>query len=66
MTPFGGLLNDQEVADVLTYVRNAFENQASPISAEQVKMVRESILEKKDFYAPEDLLIEHPHEMENQ
>ena len=24
MTPFGGLLNDQEVAAVLTYVRNAF------------------------------------------
>ena len=28
MTPFGGLLNDEEVAAVLTYVRNSFGNKA--------------------------------------
>lgn len=62
MTPYEGLLNDQEVADVLTYVRNSFNNKASVITADQVKTVREAIKDKKGFYAPEDLLKEHPHE----
>jgi mono/diheme cytochrome c family protein len=33
-------LKDQEIADVLTYVRNSFGNKASPITAEEVKTVR--------------------------
>jgi mono/diheme cytochrome c family protein len=61
MTQFGGLLNDQEMADVLTYVRNAFGNKASVISAEKVKEVRASIKDKEGFYSPEELLKEHPH-----
>ncbi len=64
MTPYGGLLNDEEVAAVLTYVRNSFGNEASVISPETVKAVRESIKDKKDFYSPEELLKEHPHEGE--
>ncbi len=62
MTPFGGLLNDKEVAAVLTYVRNSFGNRASVISPEKVKTVRELIKSKKDFYSPEKLLEEHPWE----
>ena len=42
MTPFGGLLNDEEVAAVTTYVRNSFGNKASVISPEQVKKVRDA------------------------
>jgi mono/diheme cytochrome c family protein len=60
MTPFGGLLNDEEVAAVLTYVRNSFGNKASVISPDQVKTVRAAIEDKKDFYSPEELLKEHP------
>ncbi|WP_312695788.1 PVC-type heme-binding CxxCH protein [Sphingobacterium mizutaii] len=60
MTPFGMMLNDQEIADVLTYVRNSFTNKANPISAAKVKEIRESIKDKKGFYSPEDLLKEHP------
>lgn len=60
MTPFGMMLNDQEIADVLTYVRNSFTNEANPISAAKVKEIRESIKDKKGFYSPEDLLKEHP------
>ena len=60
MTPFGMMLNDQEIADVLTYVRNSFTNEANPISAAKVKEIRESIKDKKGFYLPEDLLKEHP------
>lgn len=60
MTPFGMMLNDQEIADVLTYVRNTFGNEASPISASKVKEIRESIKDKKGFYSPEELLKAHP------
>lgn len=60
MTPFEGMLNDEEVAAVLTYVRNAFGNKASAIRPEQVKEVRASVKEKKDFFTPDDLLREHP------
>lgn len=60
MTPFGMMLNDQEIADVLTYVRNSFTNEANPISAEKVKEIRESIKDKKGFYTPDELLKEHP------
>ncbi len=60
MTPFGAMMNDQEIADVLTYVRNTFGNKAGVISVAKVKAVREAIKDKKGFYAPDDLLKEHP------
>ena len=60
MTPFGGLLNDEDAAAVLTYVRNSFGNQASVITKETVKRVRAEIEDKKGFYSPEELLKEHP------
>lgn len=62
MTPFGQLLNDEEIASVLTYVRNSFGNQASPIQPSQVKKVREEIKDKLDLYRPEELLRQHPME----
>ncbi|MGA0134532.1 MAG: DUF7133 domain-containing protein, partial [Opitutales bacterium] len=40
MPPMG--LDDQQLADVLTYVRTAFGNAAPPVTASQVKAVRES------------------------
>ena len=39
MTPHASL-TDQEIADVLTYVRNSFTNKASQVSAKLVKNVR--------------------------
>jgi mono/diheme cytochrome c family protein len=60
MTPFGGMLKDDEVAAVLTYVRNSFGNKAEPITPEQVKAVREATQEKKGFYSPEELMSQHP------
>ena len=62
MTPFEGLLNDKEVAAVLTYVRNSFGNKASAISPEKVKEVRAATISKKDFYDASKLLSEHPME----
>jgi len=60
MTPFGGLLKDDELAAVLTYVRNAFGNNASPIRSNQIKQVREDTRDQKGMYSPADLLKEHP------
>ncbi|PKA97385.1 putative membrane-bound dehydrogenase-like protein [Flavobacteriaceae bacterium MAR_2009_75] len=60
MTPFGGMLNDEEMASVLTFVRNAFENDAAPISPEKVKEIRAEIKDKEGFYSSEELLKEHP------
>ena len=60
MTPYGGLMNDKEIAAVLTYVRNAFGNKASVIRPEKVKAVRASVAAKKDLYNVSELLQLHP------
>ena len=60
MTPYGGLLNDKEIASVLTYVRNSFGNKAPAVSPEKVKQVRALTNSKKDFYNSNKLLEEHP------
>ena len=61
MTPFEGIMNDNEIAAVLTYVRNAFGNKSSVIHPEKVKQVRAAITDKEGFYIANDLLSEHPH-----
>lgn len=60
MTPFGGMLNDEEVASVLTYVRNSFGNKASAISSEKVSKIRSAIEKKDGFYSPDELLKKYP------
>lgn len=39
MPPVAGV-NDQDISDVLTYVRQSFGNKANPVSVDQVKAVR--------------------------
>jgi mono/diheme cytochrome c family protein len=60
MTAFGAILNDKELAAVLTYVRNSWGNKAAPVSAATVKKVREATKDRSIFWKPEDLLKEHP------
>ena len=60
MTPYAGMLNDAELAAVLTYVRNAFGNKASVITPDKVKEVRALTDGKTGFYSPEELLKQHP------
>ena len=55
MTPFGGMLDDEELAAVLTYVRNSFGNEASTITAEKIAQVRVASQAKVGFYSPEEL-----------
>jgi len=40
MAPLGALMNDQQIADVLTYVKNTWENEGGYVSPEEVKTVR--------------------------
>ncbi len=60
MTPFGGMLNDQEIANVLTYVRNSFNNKASAITPDQVKKVRDESKGQQGLLQVEQLLKDHP------
>jgi mono/diheme cytochrome c family protein len=59
MTPFKGL-KDEEIAAVLTYVRNSFGNKASVITPEKVAAVRAATKDQASFYSPEELLKQHP------
>jgi len=60
MLAFRGILNDEEIASVLTYVRNAFGNRAPVIQPETVKEVREKTKDKEGYYSPAELLEMHP------
>ena len=56
MTPFGGMLSDQELADVLSFVRNSWGNRAAPITARRVQEVRVATQSKEGYYSPEELM----------
>jgi len=60
MTPLGQMLNDEEVAAVLTYVRQSFGNNLPAVKAAQVKKVRAANAARTAPYTPEELLKEHP------
>lgn len=55
MTPFRNLLTDEEMAAVLTYVRNAFGNEASAIAPDEVAAVREATTGREGFYTADEL-----------
>ncbi len=60
MTPFGGMLKDEEIANVLTFVRNHFGNKAAPITPADVKAVRDVNPGRMMLYTTDQLLKEHP------
>jgi mono/diheme cytochrome c family protein len=48
MPSFGWQLNDDQVAAVLTYVRNAWQTAAAPVSAETVGRARDQLRTRSD------------------
>ncbi len=60
MMGFGGLLNDEELAAVLSYVRQSFGNNGRFIQPEQVAKVREATKDRANFYMVDEILKEHP------
>lgn len=55
MAPWGGVLKDDQIAAVLTYVRNEWGNQAPPISKEFVAKIREKNKDRKDPWTQKEL-----------
>ncbi len=60
MTPLGQLLKDEEVAAVITYVRQSWGNNLPPVKAADVKRVRQATKSKTDMYVAEEVLKAHP------
>jgi mono/diheme cytochrome c family protein len=48
MPEFGWILNDDAVAAVVTYIRNAWGNSAPPVTANQVEKTRRMLVERSD------------------
>lgn len=63
MTPWKGILKDEEIALVANYIRNSWGNVSSTkITPELVGRVAKETAKRKTFYSPNELLKEHPHE----
>ncbi len=61
MTPFRHIItDDEEMAAVLTYIRNSWGNEAPAISPETVKRVREETRDRNKFWTAAELLQQHP------
>ncbi len=60
MPAFHSLLNDDETAAVLTFVRNTWGNKAAPVNAELVARVRKETASRSTFWRPAELLAAHP------
>jgi mono/diheme cytochrome c family protein/glucose/arabinose dehydrogenase len=54
--PALGVLEDQQIADILTYVRNEWGNAAAPVHAETVKNIRSRFTAREDAWTQEELL----------
>ncbi|MDP6576023.1 MAG: HEAT repeat domain-containing protein [Candidatus Peribacteraceae bacterium] len=59
MASYGKLLKDEDIASVLTYIRNSFGNQASVITQEKVASVRLATRDRANYFTPEELLEEN-------
>lgn len=60
MTAFHSLLKDEELAAVLTFIRNTWGNHAAPVQTATVKRVREETKDRTTFWSPDELLAMHP------
>jgi mono/diheme cytochrome c family protein len=53
--PTWGMLTDEQIADVLTYIRSEWGNDAPPIPADYVKAMREQAAARTEPWWPKDL-----------
>jgi mono/diheme cytochrome c family protein len=56
MQPWDKTLNDQKIADVLTYVRSEWGNNASPVAPEQIAALRKELANHPDSFVEADIL----------
>ena len=55
MAPWGKVLKDEQIAAVLTYVRNEWGNQAPPITKEFVSKIREQTKDRTEPWTQKEL-----------
>ena len=60
MTAYENMLNDEEIAAVVSYVRSSFGNSAGMVDAATVSRVRKETADKKGFYSPDELKKQFP------
>ncbi len=60
MPGFGGFLSDEEVAGVISYVRQSFGNDLPLVTPQQVAKIRAQTKDRADFYMVEEIMKEHP------
>lgn len=53
--PAHGFLSDEELASILTFVRQSWGNEAPPITPEEVARIREAAGERTDTWSPDEL-----------
>jgi len=51
-----GVLEDEQIATVLTYIRNEWGHTFSPVSTNTVKQVRDQVADRTDAWTQEELL----------
>jgi mono/diheme cytochrome c family protein len=56
MAAMGAALSDQDLADVLTYIRTSWGNKASPVTAAQVKAVRTELGNRTQQLSADELM----------
>lgn len=60
MPPQGGILQDDQIASILSYVRSSWGNKEEPVTADLVKATREATSGRKNAWTAEELLKLHP------
>src|SRR5215831_12367839 len=56
MQPWDKTLTDQKIADVLTYERSDWGNNASPVTAEQIAALRKELAGRTESFSEHDIL----------
>ena len=56
MQPWDKTLNDQKIADVLTYIRSEWGNNASPVASEQIAALRKELASHPDSFVEHDIM----------
>ena len=58
MPSFGPILNDSEIASLLSYVRTRFGGASTPVSESAVSLIRDANRGRTDYWTVEELLKE--------
>lgn len=56
MTPFGSVLSDEDIAAVLSYIRQQWGNKAAPVTVEEVSAIRTELGNRAQAMTVEELL----------